>query len=60
MAPLLIACLIGDSCTDAVKALLEAGADPDGNDQVGNSVFARVSYLNGTVWCICCRHSSGR
>ena len=36
MSPLLIACLIGDSCADGVKALLEASADPNGNEQVDN------------------------
>ena len=36
MSPLLIACLIGDSCADGVKALLDAGADSNGNEQVNN------------------------
>ena len=34
MTPLLIACLMGDCCADSVQALLDAGADPNGNDQV--------------------------
>ena len=32
--PLLVACLAGERCKDAVEVLLEAGADPNGHNRV--------------------------
>ena len=51
MSPLLISCLIGDSCADGVKALLETGADPNGNEQVDNLVvvYLYLSHFNVMV-----------
>ena len=33
-SPLLMACLAGERCKDAVKLLLSARANPDGHDRV--------------------------
>ena len=32
--PLLVACLAGERCKNAVEVLLEAGADPNGHSRV--------------------------
>ena len=32
--PLLVACLAGERCKNAVQVLLEAGADPNGHSRV--------------------------
>ena len=40
--PLLVACLAGERCKNAVEALLEAGADPNGHSRVRLDVVMTV------------------
>ena len=42
-SPLLVACLAGERCNDAVEVLLAAGANPNGHN--------RVSCERKIMWC---------
>ena len=65
-SPLLMACLAGERCKDAVELLLSAGANPDGHDRVISmeweiiwdtepcSIASCAGYFQTTYNRMCC------